>query len=330
MNVLVTGGAGYIGSHAVKRLLADGHRVVVVDNLDRGHRQAVPTTAAFEQLDIRHTDALIGVLQREVIECVMHFAALAYVGESVSDPLRYYDNNTAGSLSLLRAMDAAGVERLVFSSTCATYGQPDRVPITEDESQEPINPYGWSKLFVERILADYAATRDRFGYAALRYFNVAGCAVDGSLGEDHDPETHLIPVLLNTALGKVDYVTVFGDDYPTPDGTCIRDYVHVEDLADAHVVVMNALQPGDRRYYNLGIGQGYSVNEVVQAAKRVTGAEIRVQVGPRRAGDPPQLFADPAKIKRELGWQAATTGIERIVQTAWQWFKDHPDGYGRA
>ncbi len=328
MNVLVTGGAGYIGSHAVKHLIEQRHRVTVLDNLDRGHRQAIHKQAAFEQLDLRQTQELIGVLNKHKTDCVMHFAALAYVGESVTQPLRYYDNNTAGTLSLLRAMDATGVKRLVFSSTCATYGEPERMPITEDLPQSPINPYGWSKLFVERILRDYAAANDDFAYAALRYFNVAGSAADGSLGEDHEPETHIIPVLLNAALGKIPKVTIFGDDYPTPDGTCIRDYIHVEDLVDAHAVVMAALKPGDQRFYNLGIGKGHSVKQVVEAAKAVTGVDFKVELGPRRPGDPPQLYADASKIKNELNWQARVTDIRQAVENAWQWFKQHPDGYG--
>ena len=327
MNVLVTGGAGYIGSHAVKRLLELGHEVVVVDNLGRGHRQAVPGSVPFVEADLRDNEKIVATLSDHDIECVMHFAALAYVGESVTQPLRYYDNNTGGSLSLLRAMHAAGVNRLVFSSTCATYGEPETMPITEDLPQSPINPYGWSKLFFERILRDYAASNPDFAFAAPRYFNVAGCAADGSIGEDHEPETHIIPVLLLAALGKRPGVTIFGDDYPTPDGTCIRDYVHVEDLVDAHAVVMEALEPGDIRFYNLGIGNGHSVKQVVDAAKAVTGVDIPVEVGPRRAGDPPSLYANASKIRDELGWQARYTQIEPIVETAWNWFKDHPDGY---
>ena len=327
MRVLVTGGAGYIGSHAVKRLREGGHYVVVLDNLSRGHRAAVPDNVPFEELDLRYTEAVTNAMTYHRIDCVMHFAALAYVGESVDHPLRYYDNNTAGSLSLLRAMDAASVDRLVFSSTCATYGQPDQMPITEYASQCPINPYGWSKLFVERILMDFASTKKDFAFAALRYFNVAGSASDGSLGEDHNPETHLIPVLLNTALGKVTHANIFGDDYPTPDGTCVRDYIHVEDLVDAHAVVMSALKPGDQRFYNLGIGRGYTVKQVVDAVKKVTGINIQVKVAPRRPGDPPQLYADPTKIARELNWKAKTTNIEQIVETAWRWFKAHPNGY---
>lgn len=327
MNTLVTGGAGYIGSHAVKRLLEGGQRVVVLDNLDRGHREAVPPGIPLEQLDLRQTAEVTEVLVKHKIECVMHFAALAYVGESVGQPLKYYDNNTGGSLSLLRAMDRAGVNRLVFSSTCATYGEPAKMPIREDTPQSPINPYGWSKLFFERILRDYAAANREFAFAALRYFNVAGSAADGSIGEDHSPETHLIPVLLNVALGKSPKVTVFGDDHPTADGTCIRDYVHVEDLVDAHAVVMDALRAGEQRFYNLGIGKGYTVKQVVDAARGVTGIDIPVEVGPRRAGDPPQLYADAGKIKNELGWSAKYSRIEEMIQTAWRWFRRHPQGY---
>ena len=327
MNVLVTGGAGYIGSHAVKRLLAGGHRVVVIDNLFRGHPQAVLQPAIFEKIDLRDTPAIERILKEHRVECVMHFAALAYVGESVHEPLRYYDNNTAGTLSLLRAMNAAEVQRLVFSSTCATYGEPERMPITEDMPQRPINPYGWSKLFVERILMDYATANKSFGFVAPRYFNVAGAAGDGAIGEDHEPETHIIPVLIHTALSKRPSATIFGVDYPTPDGTCIRDYIHVEDLVDAHAVAMEAIKPGDQRFYNLGIGRGYSVREVVAAVKQVTGIDFKVEIGPRRPGDPPQLYANADKIKRELGWSAKQTDIRQIVETAWRWFKAHPNGY---
>ncbi|MBI1336506.1 MAG: UDP-glucose 4-epimerase GalE [Phycisphaera sp.] len=330
MKVMVTGGAGYIGSHAVRHLLACGHDVVVLDNLHRGHREAIPKHVPFEELDVRQTEALTNALTHHKIECVMHFAALAYVGESVTEPLKYFHNNSAGSLSLLQAMDAAGVRKLVFSSTCATYGQPDRMPITESTPQSPINPYGHSKLMTERMLIDYAAANKGFAFAALRYFNVAGSASDGSIGEDHEPETHIIPVMLNAALGKVPKVTVFGDDYATPDGTCIRDYIHVEDLVDAHVEVMKALKPGEQRFYNLGIGKGLSVKQLIDAAKKVTGVDFKVEMGPRRAGDPPMLYADASKIKNELGWSARHTDIERTVETAWRWFKNHPNGYAGA
>ena len=327
MNVLVAGGAGYIGSHAVRQLLAAGHRVAAVDNLFRGHRPAVAAQAAFHEIDLADTQALAKILTEHSIDCVMHFAALAYVGESVTDPLAYYYNNTAGTISLLRAMKTAGVKRLVFSSTCATYGEPRTTPIVETMPQEPVNPYGWSKWCVERVLRDYAAADKQFSFAALRYFNVAGSAADGSLGEDHTPETHLIPVLLLAALGKREKVTVFGTDYPTPDGTCIRDYIHVEDLCAAHIGVMNALRPGDTRFYNLGIGRGYSVREVIESAKRVTGVDFAVEYGPRRPGDPAILFANADKIRRELGWSPRYTDIDPIVATAWKWFQNHPRGY---
>lgn len=328
MNVLVTGGAGYIGSHAVRRLVAGGHTVAVLDNLYRGHRAAVPDGVTFVQADLRETAKVLAAIKDNKVDCVMHFAALAYVGESVSEPLTYYDNNTAGTVSLLSAMDQAGVKRLVFSSTCATYGEPASMPIVETMPQKPINPYGWSKLFVERVLIDYAHANQDFAFAALRYFNVAGSASDGSIGEDHEPETHIIPVLLNVALGKVPKVTVFGDDYDTPDGTCVRDYIHVEDLVDAHAVVMDALKAGDQRFYNLGIGRGTSVKQLIDSAREVTGCEIPVEMGPRRAGDPPMLYANADKIKSELGWSAKQTDIKQAIESAWGWFKGHPDGYG--
>jgi UDP-glucose 4-epimerase len=257
----------------------------------------------------------------------MHFAALAYVGESVADPLSYYDNNTSGTISLLKAMKTAGVKRLVFSSTCATYGEPEATPIVETMRQQPISPYGWSKWCVERVLKDYSAADREFSFASLRYFNVAGAAPDGSLGEEHDPETHLIPVLLLAALGRRERVTVFGTDYPTSDGTCIRDYIHVEDLCAAHIVAMEALRPGDARFYNLGIGRGYSVRQVIEAAAKVAGREIPIEYGARRPGDPAALFADASKIHHELGWKARWTDIRDIVATAWNWFRNHPKGY---
>jgi UDP-glucose 4-epimerase len=329
MRVLVTGGAGYIGSHAVRGLLRAGHEAVVVDNLFRGHREAVPEGVRLAEFDVRSTDALSDLLVDERIECVMHFAALAYVGESVSEPLRYYDNNAGGTLSVLRAMDRARVRRLVFSSTCATYGEPEKMPIHEEMPQQPINPYGWAKLISERMLRDYGASQPEFRAAALRYFNVAGCARDGSAGEDHDPETHLIPVILQAALGVRDRVTVFGDDYPTPDGTCVRDYIHVEDLVAAHVRVMEALEPGDFRYYNLGIGRGYSVKQIIDAARNVIGRPVEVVQGQRRPGDPPELYAVADKIESELGWRAEVTDVEAIIDSAWRWFREHPRGYSR-
>ncbi|MEM9295956.1 MAG: UDP-glucose 4-epimerase GalE [Planctomycetota bacterium] len=341
MRVLVTGGAGYIGSHAVKRLIDDGHTVVALDNLERGHRAAFhaaaqngPDRAHLLEANLNDTDRIAAALQEHQVECVINFAALAYVGESVDEPLRYYRNNTAGVISLLEAMDAAGVNRLVHSSTCATYGEPpaEFIPIPETCPQSPINPYGWSKLFNERVFLDYAHSKHKagqdFAFAALRYFNVAGCAADGALGEDHEPETHLIPVLLNTALGKRASATIFGTDYDTPDGTCIRDYVHVEDLIDAHVTVLQAMGPTDQRIYNLGVGNGFSVKEIIEAVKKVTGVDFKVELGDRRPGDPPQLYANPAKIQQELNWTAKVQDPATMAQHAWNWFQKHPDGYG--
>jgi len=327
MNIMVAGGAGYIGSHAVRQLIEAGHDVVVIDNLFRGHERAVHRRASFFAVDLADTKALTGILREFTVDAVMHFAALAYVGESVIDPLSYYANNTAGTISLLRAMQAAGVKRMVFSSTCATYGEPEATPIVETMPQQPINPYGWSKCCVERVLRDYGAADGDFAFAALRYFNVAGAAADGSIGEHHDPETHLVPTLLLAALGKRDKVTLFGTDYPTPDGTCIRDYVHVEDLCAAHIVVMDALVPGDARFYNLGIGKGYSVKEVLEAAGEVTGRTIPFEYGPRRPGDAAVLFANAEKIQKELGWSAGYTDIRPIIASAWNWHKSHPNGY---
>lgn len=328
MNVLITGGAGYIGSHAVKQVLDAGHAVVVVDNLFRGHRAAVDGRGVFYEMDLAETEKLEGVMREHGIECVMHFAALAYVGESVDEPLWYYRNNTAGTMSLVEAMRGAKVNKLVFSSTCATYGEPEVMPIVETMGQCPINPYGWSKLFVERILLDYAASNPEFGFTALRYFNVAGCDPSGAIGEDHRPETHLIPIVLEVALGKRESVTVFGEDYPTPDGTCVRDYVHVCDLIRAHVLAMGKIEPGGVGFYNLGIGHGYSVREVIDSVGRVSGCEIEVKMGARRAGDPPELYANADKAREELGWTPEFTEIDDVVETAWRWFKDHPGGYG--
>ncbi|HED52722.1 MAG TPA: UDP-glucose 4-epimerase GalE [Phycisphaerales bacterium] len=338
MAVMVTGGAGYIGSHAVKRLLEEGFDVLAVDNLYRGHAEAIAALQtiaegrlAFSQTDVGDRDALIGLMREHKIDTVMHFAALAYVGESVEEPLRYYRNNTASALSLLEACDEIGIERFVFSSTCATYGEPPKVPMDESTPQSPISPYGMSKLHVEHMLRDYAHARrvagKPFGYAALRYFNVAGSDPQTLIGEDHEPETHLIPVIIEAALGIRDQIKIFGTDYDTPDGTCIRDYIHVCDLIDAHIAVMRALQPGDERFYNLGIGKGYSVREIIESVRRVAGREFKVVETDRRPGDPAALFADPSKINHELGWSAKFVNIDDIVRTAWNWFESHPNGY---
>ena len=327
MTILVTGGAGYIGSHCVQQLLAAGQKVCVIDNLSRGHRAAVPSQASFFQLDLGETDELIDVMKSQRIEKVIHFAALAYIGESVENPLPYYANNTAGTLSLLQAMRQSRVSQIVFSSTCATYGIPDTLPVTEESAQKPINPYGWSKLFIEQILTDCARSYPNFGFIGLRYFNVAGCAMNGSLGEDHTPETHLIPNCLKTVLGKQSQVTILGNDYPTADGTCIRDYIHVEDICRAHLLALNALTPRANRFYNVGLGSGFSVLDVVKTAEQVTGCKIPVDYQARRPGDPPVLTASHEKISRELGWTPRHTSLTDIIESAWNWFQKHPDGY---
>lgn len=325
MNILVTGGAGYIGSHATRLLSRSGHQVWVYDNLSQGHRGAVPEGRLIEG-ELMDRDRLVETLRAKQIEAVMHFAAFALVGESVSDPAKYYQNNVVASLNLLEAMRAADVKRFVFSSTTATYGVPKRIPITEEEPQAPINPYGFAKLVIERALADYSAAYG-LGYAALRYFNASGATPDGDLGEDHDPESHLIPIVLQVALGQREFITVFGNDYPTPDGTCIRDYIHVDDLASAHLAALDRLTLGQGLKLNLGTGRGYSVREVIDACRKVSGREIPERTGPRRPGDPPELVADARLAQRVLEWQPRYQDIESIVATAWRWHSTHPNGY---
>ncbi|MGL4513977.1 MAG: UDP-glucose 4-epimerase GalE [Lacipirellulaceae bacterium] len=330
MNILVTGGAGYVGSHAVRRLLAAGHVVRVLDNLVYGHRAAVDERSLTVG-EIGDRPLVERLLREHRIDSVMHFAAYAFVNESVTDPAKYYQNNVVGTLSLLDAMRGAGVKRLVFSSTCATYGVPERVPIPEDHPQAPINPYGFTKLVIERAMEDY---RHAYGlsYAALRYFNAAGAAEDGTIGEDHTPETHLIPLVLQVALGQRDHIAVLGTDYPTPDGSCVRDYIHVDDLGDAHVAAIEKLDPpkdgpGVSIRCNLGTGVGVSVRAVVAAAERVVGTPIKTVEGPRREGDPPQLVADPSGVERLLGWRARFTSIDDTIATAWKWHSAHPRGF---
>ena len=328
MNVLVAGGAGYIGSHTVKRLKEAGHSPVIYDNLSRGHRTVVdilkvPAVAA----DLNDQAVLVQTLREHKIDTVMHFAAYAYVGESVEKPLLYYQNNVATTVSVLQAMQRAGVERFVFSSTCAVYGDPDKVPITEGEKKAPVSPYGRSKLMVEQILADVPLGWKRFKFAALRYFNASGCATDGTLGEDHEPETHLIPVILQAIMGLRPGITVFGTDYPTKDGTNVRDYIHVDDLADAHIAAMERLTEGDPIYCNLGTGQGFSVLEIIKTAEKVTGKKAPVTFGPRRPGDAVALYADPSRAKQRLGWAAKYKDPETIIRSAWNWFSKHPRGY---
>jgi UDP-glucose 4-epimerase len=326
MRILVTGGAGYIGSHTVKQLLARGHEVTVYDNLSAGHRAAVPAERLVvgDLRDIDHVDNLL-VVNR--IEAVVHFAAHCYVGESVTEPAKYYTNNLVYTLNLIDRCRRNGVQKFVFSSTCATYGVPDAVPITEAQKQSPINPYGNTKLAVEHALSDYAGAY-AFGYCALRYFNAAGAAPDGTIGEDHDPETHLIPLVIAAATGQRPHVEIFGTDYPTPDGTCVRDYIHVDDLADAHIRALDKLAPGAKLQYNVGIGRGYSVREVIAMVETVTGKKVPVKEGPRRAGDPPALVANADKVRRELGWTPKYADLHAIVETAWNWHKNHPNGYG--
>jgi UDP-glucose 4-epimerase len=328
MRILVTGGAGYIGSHTVKLLLARGHDVRVLDNLVFGHRAAVPADR-LTVADLADAPAVDHLLLTHRIEAVVHFAAFAFVGESVKQPAKYWQNNVVNTLALLDLCRRHGVKRFVFSSTCATYGVPATVPITEDTPQQPINPYGHTKLAVERALADYAAAYG-LGYAALRYFNAAGAAADGTIGEDHHPETHLIPLVLQAALGQRPHIEVFGTDYPTPDGTCIRDYIHVDDLADAHVRSLDYLADGGATVsLNVGTGVGTSVLEVINAIERIAERSVPHDIVSRRPGDPVATYADPTLIGTTLAWKATRT-LDDIVRTAWAWHSTHPTGYATA
>lgn len=328
MNVLVVGGAGYIGSHCVRQLIAAGHRPVIVDNLVYGHRGAVPESVPIHEINLGDEPAIERVLRAEQIEVVMHFAAYCYVGESVTDPLKYYFNNVSATLHLLHAMLAAKVRKFVFSSTCATFGIPATLPIHEDLPQVPINPYGQTKLDVENVLKAVAVAHG-LSFAVFRYFNAAGASEDGLIGEDHDPETHLIPVAIDVAIGKRPHLQLFGTDYPTPDGTCLRDYVHVDDLSRAHIAAFDQLaEPGTQLFYNLGTGTPTSNREVIRAVEKVVGKPVKVIESPRRAGDPPALFADSRKAQQELGWKTKFNDIESIVASAWKWHSSHPHGYG--
>jgi UDP-glucose 4-epimerase len=322
MKLLVTGGAGYIGSIVAQQLLADGHEVVVLDDLSRGHRQAVPEGARLIETSLLDESRTRAALE-EGFDGVVHFAALSLVAESVAHPERYHRSNIVGALNLLDAMRAAGVARLVFSSTAAVYGEPETVPILEDSRTEPVNAYGASKLAIDRIIADESRAHG-LGAASLRYFNVAGAS--GRLGEDHDPETHLIPLVLRAAAGVLDHVKVFGTDYPTRDGTAVRDYIHVEDLGRAHALALAGTRPGRHRVYNLGTGHGYTVKEVVDTARKVTGNDIPAHEEPRRAGDPASLVAASDRIRDELGWEPEKS-LEDMIADAWAWHQAHPDGY---
>ena len=328
MAILVLGGAGYIGSHTVYELIDAGRDVVVVDNLLTGFRQAVHPKARFYQADIRDRAAMDKVFEAEDIEGVVHFAASSQVGESMTDPLKYYDNNLYGTTVLLQSMVAHGVKKIVFSSTAATYGEPESVPILESDKTQPTNCYGETKLAMERMMS-WVSRAHGLKYVALRYFNACGAHISGAIGEAHDPETHLVPIILQVPNGKRDHVSIFGDDYPTKDGTCVRDYIHVSDLAQAHVLALDyLLKGGDNNVFNLGNGVGFTVKEVIDTARAVTGHPIPAQVSPRRAGDPAQLIASSAKAVEVLGWKPKYNDLSTIISTAWKWHQSHPDGYG--
>lgn len=325
MSILVTGGAGYIGSVTVEALRGREQKVVVVDNLVYGHRNAVDPSVPFYEGDIGDKELVSRVIAEHSVTACLHFSAYAYVGESVQQPQKYFQNNVRQTLDLLDVLLEHDVKQFIFSSTCATFGEPQYTPIDEQHPQKPTNPYGWSKLMIERVLEAYSAAYG-LRYVALRYFNASGATA--TRGEDHFPETHLIPLVLFAALGKLSHVSVFGTDYPTPDGTAIRDYIHVSDLAEAHLLALDHLDSGGGSdAFNLGNGSGFSVNEVIAAARRVTGREINMANAPRRPGDPSKLIANAEKAGRILGWQPKITGIEEIIGSAWKWHTTHPEGY---
>lgn len=327
MNILVTGGAGYIGSHVVEELQKSGYTPIVYDNLSTGHEAAVPEDVQLVEGDIHDVRFARHIMEQFEIDAVIHFAASSLVGESMSDPAKYYFNNVEGSLHLLEAMRGAGVDRIVFSSTAAVYGEPEHVPIGEDSRLQPTNVYGRTKLMIEKMLADYDMAYD-FRYVALRYFNAAGASPTRDIGEDHSPESHLIPLILKTAQGVRRHVSIFGTDYPTEDGTCIRDYIHVCDLAKAHVLALkHLLGGGGSRVYNLGSENGFSVRQMIDCAKEVTGVDFTVTEEARRAGDPAVLVASSEKIRSELGWVPEHSSVQEVIGTAWKWHKGHPNGY---
>ncbi len=323
MKLLVTGGAGYIGSIVAQQLLDAGHEVVVLDNLSRGHREAVPAGARLAEVDLLDAERVRDTVA-EGFDGALHFAAFALVAESVANPELYYRNNVVGSLNLLDALRAASVQRLVFSSTCAVYGEPEVVPMDETTPTRPVNAYGASKLAVDGMIADECQAHG-LGAVSLRYFNVAGAS--GCLGEDHEPETHIIPSVLRAAQGINECVQIFGTDYPTPDGTAVRDYIHIEDLASAHLLALEGARPGEHRIFNLGNGNGFSVRQVIDAAREVTGLEIPVREAPRRPGDPPQLVAASGKIRAELGWEPRKPALAAMVADAWAFAQSRPRGY---
>lgn len=323
--ILVCGGAGYIGSHTVYKLIDAGEKVAIVDNLQTGHRKAINPAAKFYESDIRNAAALEKIFADNKIEAVIHFAANSLVGESVENPLKYFNNNVHGMQILLETMEKFGVDKIVFSSTAAVYGEPEKIPISENDKTAPTNPYGESKLIMEKMIKWIKNLR----YVSLRYFNAAGAIESGKIGEDHKTETHLIPLILQVPLGKRDHITIFGADYPTPDGTCLRDYIHVLDLASAHILALKYLRNGgNSEIFNLGNGKGFSVKEIISAAEKVTGQKIKTEIGTRRAGDPAQLIAASDKARKILHWTPQFSDVEKIIATAWNWHKNNPDGYG--
>ena len=327
MAILVLGGAGYIGSHTVYELIEAGRDVVVVDNLLTGFREAVHPKARFYQADIRKREEMDRIFETEHIDGVIHFAAFSQVGESMTNPLKYYDNNMGGTTVLLQSMVAHGVDKIVFSSTAATYGEPERIPILESDATRPTNCYGETKLAMEQMMK-WTGVAHAMRYVALRYFNACGAHASGKIGEAHDPETHLIPLILQVPNGRRDHISVFGNDYPTKDGTCVRDYIHVSDLAHAHILALDYLMNGgESDVFNLGNGVGFTVNEVIDVARKVTGHPIPAEVCPRRAGDPAQLVASSEKAKKVLGWKPKYDDLETIVASAWTWHRSHPNGF---
>ena len=325
MKVLVTGGAGYIGSNMTAMLAAQGHEPIVLDNLSKGHRSAVKH-AEFIHGDLADYQLLLKTLKKYKIQAVMHFAASIEVGESIRHPLKYYQNNLANTQTLLSAMQAAQVEKFVFSSTAAVYGMPRQTPITEDAPKEPINPYGETKLAAEKM-CHYQSQTKKLRYATLRYFNASGAGSNATLGEDHRPESHLIPLTIQAAMAKLSHVEIYGTDYPTPDGTCIRDYIHIDDLCRAHLLALNKLQSDSELIYNLGNNAGYSVRQVIETVKKVSGRDFKVTESDRRPGDAPVLTSDATKAKTQLGWKPQIPELEKIVETAWIWHNKHPNGY---
>ena len=327
MNILVLGGAGYIGSHTVKELIKAGNSVVVADSLTTGHRKAVDSRAKYYEGDIRDGAFLDKVFTEEKIDVVMHFCAYSLVGESVTNPLKYYNNNIGGAITLLEKMQQHSIKKIVFSSTAATYGEPERVPIVETDATVPTNPYGETKLAMEKMFK-WASEAYGIEYVSLRYFNACGADETASIGEDHGPETHLIPLILQVPLGKREFISIFGTDYATPDGTCIRDYIHVTDLAQAHILAADYLMHGGKSdIFNLGNGVGFSVKEVIETARKVTGHAIPAKESERRAGDPAQLIASSEKAKKILGWKPEHDSLEEIIASAWAWHKNNPDGF---